>query len=246
MIQSSHDLCPDLVRRARDRPRRAATAAAGTVTAAPAANAIDAVDAVEVDVLDRIDVIVAVGCVGSEPAVAAALDAARAAFAWLCRGPAPVAADGRRIRGLAARQIPSRCLQRLSRTRQRACARRPVLHEDARARDQDLERQPSAAPNPGRPSARAGAVLPSPATQVAVSSIADNDDHARARVPVSARRPRTGSWLTLPSTKPMAGLSPRHAIPASRRRAATEHSTPCPTPTLTPHRRYQVHAPNSS
>lgn len=42
------------------------------------------------------------------PVVAAGLplDAARAAFAWLCRGPGPVGIDGRRIRGLPARAVP--------------------------------------------------------------------------------------------------------------------------------------------
>ena len=42
------------------------------------------------------------------PAVAAGLplDAARAAFAWLCRGPHPITIDGRRVRGLPARPVP--------------------------------------------------------------------------------------------------------------------------------------------
>ena len=42
------------------------------------------------------------------PAVAAGLplEAARAALAWLCHGPDPVAIDGRAIRGLPARTVP--------------------------------------------------------------------------------------------------------------------------------------------
>src|SRR5690349_4800872 len=42
------------------------------------------------------------------PSVASGLplEAARAAFAWLCRGPHPVAVDGRRIPGLPRRPVP--------------------------------------------------------------------------------------------------------------------------------------------
>lgn len=42
------------------------------------------------------------------PVVAAGLplQAAQAAFAWLCRGPSPVGIDGRRIPGLPARPVP--------------------------------------------------------------------------------------------------------------------------------------------
>src|SRR5690349_9281217 len=42
------------------------------------------------------------------PAVASGLplEAARAAFAWLGRGPRPIAVDGRRIPGLPRRRIP--------------------------------------------------------------------------------------------------------------------------------------------
>jgi hypothetical protein len=129
-------LCPDLVRRALDRRARAATAADGAVTAAPAANAIDDVEVVEVDVLDRIDVIVAVGGVGSDPAVAATLDAARPRS----RG---CAAAGSRSTDAASADLPPARSQLVVTNdlsalagETRACTRRPVLHEDARAREQ--------------------------------------------------------------------------------------------------------------